>query len=476
MTQIFKYILMAFGLGMLLGCQNEDDLTSWFQNPDRLNNSDAEVLNHWLLVNNLDPGIFVAREASHNHSGTFSVLIEAGAVHAIKAKGVNSLAHLSELTQLASLDLGQVKFTSLSGCPASLQKLRLSGKALRSLAGIESCAKLESVKMVHTDISDLKPLFKLPMLRQLTFNFSPLAELDIHNSAPHLATLNLQKNQLKRFSIHADIPQLEQLFLDHNQLKTVALKDHTPKLQIMGLANNQIDDLQKVSRIDPLTSITLSDNPISDLKPLADWPNLQNIKFKGHTDTPIQLQGKVDPMWTATDLQRQEAINLKEKYLADGHFIEELPKFSGGNVIELSKQTSSLFSLNGPSTVSGWIKAGKISGMVKIPVAQSDNLSYHFKTITIEGTATVAQGELRIYSPVDVNFWQMAAVFVDQPIKKAPEEVSDLILEGYREQVIKAGETKRFKAQLLPFSDRYLLLVAATDPSGEAVGVELQFE
>ena len=461
---------------MISGCQNEEELAGWLKDPDRLNAQEARELEQWLQVNELDAQAFVARDSSQSHSGTYSVLVEGGAVHAIKANGVKSLAHLSELPQLTDLNLGKVKLNTLTDCPPPLKKLRLMGKELRSLQGIESCSQLESVKIVHSNISDLEPLFKLPQLRQLTFNFSALSEVVINYSAPQLESLNLQKNQLQQLAIEAEQPQLKQLFLDQNQLKTVELNGQTPQLVTLSLANNQIEDLSQMPPIKSLTGITLSNNPVKDLKPLENWSGLQRIKYKGGTDTPGHLGDKVDPQLTAADKQWQEATYLKEKYLADGKFIEELPKFSGGKVAKLSKQTSSLFSLIGSSSVSGWIKAGKISGMVKVPVVKTDNLSYQYKTINIEGTATVAQGELSIFGPEKVNFWQMAALFVDQPIKKQPEEISDLIFEGYRVNVIKAGETKRFKAQLMPFSDRYLLLVAATDPSGEAVGVELQFE
>ncbi|MFK8012059.1 MAG: hypothetical protein AB8B80_08480 [Marinicellaceae bacterium] len=101
---------------------------------------------------------------------------------------------------------------------------------------------------------------------------------------------------------------------------------------------------------------------------------------------------------------------------------------------------------------------------MRITVVSTDNLAYQQRIISI-------LGRLKIYSRINLNFWTLAAPFVDNPKRNLPES-EDFNLEGFIVHEIHPEQTSKFKANLIAIADRYQLLIS----SDLATGVEISFE
>ncbi len=178
---------------------------------------------------------------------------------------------------------------------------------------------------------------------------------------------------------------------------------------------------------------------------------------------------------TATDWQLAEAKQLQTNYLKRATFIEELPDSISGKAQGLTKQFSSHFSTSGTSEVTGTIAIDSIQGLMRVPIVSTDNLLHQNRKIKVQGKASVQQGKLIIYSPVEMDFWQMAALFVANPVKNRPPEADQVTLKGFITTVIKSGKSVNFNAELLPFANRYLLLLDSGDEVTSTVKLEFNW-
>ncbi len=475
MQQKFKLCCLILGLSQLFSCGQSNQLSAWLKDDQKLSAEDSKIMAQWLLDNQLKAKDFKVSEPPKGFLGDYSVIVADRSIQAIRASGVSELSGLSQLRSLQSLELNHFKQADLSNCPAQLKSLRISGKAFCSLDGVASCQKLASIKVVHSNVTELNPLLALPQLSSLKINFSQLTAVEINHSALLLETLDLSHNKINQFVVNADLPQLNLLILDNNKLQSLELNKYTPVLHTLSVSNNLIQDLNNLEPVSSLSRIALKANPVHDLTVLQQWPNLGKIDFDGAlVDGSEDLLSKISEPIKPADLQRAEAEKLIANYLNNRLFIETLPKSVGGQAAGLHKQLSSSFNLNGQSSISGEMRIDSLKGLMRVPVVTTDNLFHLNRTIQVQIRATVEHGQLNIYSPVDVDYWQMAAVFVESPIRQRPKDMDKFILKGFEVNQVMPGETVKFKAQLLPLVDRYMLILGSEH--GEVTGVSLEFE
>ncbi|WP_154224189.1 leucine-rich repeat domain-containing protein [Marinicella rhabdoformis] len=475
MKQAFRVLIMVFGLGQLFSCGQNNQLSAWLENDKKLSQQDSTALSKWLLDNDLTAEDFKVSEPPKGHSGEFSVVVSGQHIQSIRAKGVKSLKGLSQLAELTSLDFKNFKQTDLSDCPPQLKLLGIAGDELLTLDGVQNCKQLEQIKTVHSAVSSLEPLLDLPKLTSIKINFSQLSTVEIGRSAPLLKFLDLSHNQINHFAIHAELPQLEILVLDDNQLTSWKHNQNTPLLVAISVKNNRIQDLTTVAPINSVKRISLSGNPLHDLTALTDWPNLKSIDFKDKlADSSAPINRKIRHANGPLELQLAEAEYLKQKYLANSDFIESLPEKTGGQAYGVGKNISSHFNLHNNPTVSGSIKIDDLNGLMRLPVVSTDDLLQYHRKIVMRGQASVKQGSLNIYSPTEIDFWDMAKLFVDTPIKQRPKDRDDLVIKGFIVNRVSPGETVEFSTNLVAIAGKYLLLLGPEQ--GEASDIHLEFE
>jgi len=170
------------------------------------------------------------------------------------------------------------------------------------------------------------------------------------------------------------------------------------------------------------------------------------------------------------DCQAREARTLKANYLRNLQFVEQPPS-GDGHVEGVDGSLAVARSLSGPPRITGTVTIDRLVGRFRHRLASSRDVMQYGREATVAGTVTVRSGRLAIYSPVDMDFWQMAALFVDRPVRgeTAPDE---LRLKGWERIDVEPGSTTRFSAQLIAMGGDHLLLLHA--PDGEAGDIEMR--
>lgn len=158
-----------------------------------------------------------------------------------------------------------------------------------------------------------------------------------------------------------------------------------------------------------------------------------------------------------------EAQYLKAAFMKNNHVVEQLPNAGPGKATAVSKRLSSHFSTHADPSITGTIDIGELQGRMRLEVASTSNLLYQQKKVTVKFTAQAAQGSFQIYSPVDMDFWQMAKLFIDTPDKYRPDP-DPWQLKGYVVYTIEAGKVTSGQANLIPLADEYHLLLLAEKP------------
>jgi hypothetical protein len=475
MQPTFKVLLVVLGLSQLFSFGQSNQLSAWLNNDKTLSPEDSKIMVQWLLDNGLKAEDFKVIEPPRGHSGDFSVIVAEQSIQSIRASGVKVMAGLSQLSHLQSLQLSHFKQTDLSACPAQIKSLRVTGDELASLSGAQGCEQLEEIKVVHSLVASINPLLGLPKLTSIIINYSQLSSVEIDHSAPALGFLDLSDNQITHFAIQAHLPNLEILSLDNNQLSTWVHNNQTPRLKALSISNNLIQDLTSVIPIRSLERITLKGNPFNDLTALTAWPQLKSIQFdRNLSNQNTAINSKIKQPTGPFELHTAEAEYLKQSYLNKTEFIETLPKSTGGTAQGVAKKISSHFDLHSDPTVSGAINMDTLNGLMRLPVVSTDDLLQYDRKIVMRGTARVEQGSLIIYSPVEEDFWSMAKLFVDTPIKQRPKDRDDLVIKGFAVNRVTAGEPVEFNANLVAIAGKYFLLLGPEQ--GEVSGVNLEFE
>jgi hypothetical protein len=155
-------------------------------------------------------------------------------------------AKLRECTLLKEAHLIHVQITNLRRWNTwqQLRVLRLGGRGIRSLAGLEKCQQLEELTLLNLNMTDLAPLRELPHLKKLT--------------------LRMVAKGLDLLSVAA-IPRLQSLIIDDAAESDIL---HLPSVKpLVGLSG-----LEELA----LLQTTVADG---DLMPLAELPKLCKVRL-----------------------------------------------------------------------------------------------------------------------------------------------------------------------------------------------------
>lgn len=175
---------------------------------------------------------------------------------------------------------------------------------------------------------------------------------------------------------------------------------------------------------------------------------------------------------SAYDCQLREARVLKENYLRSMQFLERIPAIEG-RAEGVGGDRTVKRSLSGSTHISGSMRVDRIVGRIRLKLTSTREVLKYASQTKIAGSVRVESGRLRIYSPVDVDFWQMAALFMDQPVRNATAP-AELKLQGWQAIDVPPGIPTAFNATLVGIAGDHVLLLDAID--GEATGVVFELK
>lgn len=175
---------------------------------------------------------------------------------------------------------------------------------------------------------------------------------------------------------------------------------------------------------------------------------------------------------SARDCQVREARELKKGFPRKLEFVERIPAIRG-QAKGVSGRQSVSRSLSGPTQIKGSVRIDRLEGMFRLRLASTKDVLQFGREAKIAGTVSVDSGRLRIYSPVDMDFWQMATLFMDRPVRNEPAP-AELKLRGWQVIDVQPGIATHFNATLIGMAGDHLLLLEAVD--GDAAGIVFELE
>jgi hypothetical protein len=463
----YQATLLFIVFGLLSACHQEPTINL----AKSLEAKQASVLRSWLEQNNLSEDQFKLSDTKL--TGSHALMIEDRQLVGLKAKGVRSGDGLASLVSLRSLELSFFEEVQFSQCPPQLETLRINGLPAKSMSleFLTQCPKLFELQLFHTEVKNWQPLYSLTELQSLSVRFSALSRFQLQHPLSELQRLDLSNNKINNLSFPAAQTQLKSLFLSQNHLSFLPDLSSLTVLENLSLDSNPLLAMSDNHLPPQLTNLDLRKTPLLDFKPLVGLQNLQRIQVqRTPKNLPASLLSKMAAAVRA-DSQLAIAEDLMQKYLAANHFIEKLPQSVDGKAFGLHKQSSQHFTLTGTSKLSGTIQIDEVQGNMRIPLAQTDDLSYQQRQVMINGQISVDSGTFSIFSPVSLDFWQMAALFVDNPKRQAPESVN-FKQKGFIVYEAHPGLPTFFQANLIPMADRYLLLIGSDVASGVSIVYE----
>ena len=142
---------------------------------------------------------------------------------------------------------------------ASLTKLEVRNKNIRSLAGLEHAWGLDTLMLAENKITDLSPLARLTNLKRLSLKANSIEDVSPLASLTNLQVLNLGQNKIEDVSPLASLTNLRILLLRVNK------------------TNKTFTDVSPLASLTNLQDLNLNNTYISDVSPLTCLPNLNTL-------------------------------------------------------------------------------------------------------------------------------------------------------------------------------------------------------
>jgi len=468
MNFLIRAVGLVFMMAILFACQ-ESSSTNESNDLSLVNEQEILHLSQWLIKNDISVKLLEISETKHK--GSYSAIIKNNHLFSLKSKSVKMTDGLGFFKHLEKLDLTMTQGSLLTECPSNLEHLIIRGTETLNLDALIHCPNLTHIEFYYAKNVDFNSLSVLKKLQSLTIRFSQMNSININQSWPDLMTLNLKDNQIKNLVFSENQPHLKSLFLSNNKFSVMPDLSPLALLETLSLDNNPLIQIDSESLPTQLKSLDLRKTAVIDYSPLESLTLLNRIQVQRSPKNISKKLEKIVKPAVKNDSQLAIAEELMQMYLNNEKYIKKLPKSTNGKALGLHKESSQHFSLNGKSSVAGRISIEELQGLMRITVANTDNLAYQNRTISIHGTAKTNKGRLKIYSPINLNLWTLAAPFVNNP-KRNPPKSQDFNLKGFMVHEIHPEQTSKFKANLIAIADRYQLLIN----SDVATGIEINFE
>jgi hypothetical protein len=215
---------------------------------------------------------------------------------------------IGNLTQLKTLSLNAVRPQSSDFIAklSALEKLDLTATPIRTTAAVRGLRSLTTLSLLNTYSSNLTWLPELKKLEELSVGEPELPSFSSITQPLHLKTLHVMSYHdvdTGRFPIDSSLEELY-LYGDHTDLSGLRNTPHLRKLYLQSIGiyrlghiesvdtigrlaelNNLTIDQYDVTNIDfvkscrSLTAITLFNDPIQSIEPLANLPDLSDVKI-----------------------------------------------------------------------------------------------------------------------------------------------------------------------------------------------------
>ena len=275
---------------------------------------------------------------------------------ALEYQAVDRLFQEAARAEATEFDLTGTSAYNMTRLPPSVSGLGhvtrfvFSNTGVNSIAPLSALTELETLDLSYSrNLSDISPLAGLKHLKHLHLFRSKVADLAPLQSLGHLNTLGLERVAATDFSALSALSQLEHLNLTDTQITDLSVLEGLSNLKSLSLWNTGITDLSPLAGLTQLETLDLWNTRVSDVMPLVGLPRLTHLNLS-HTDvkdlgaladsqtltylalwnTPIQTQargvGRYSGRWYDSDsfrFVRDGDLAAYKKAVARGAMVSE---------------------------------------------------------------------------------------------------------------------------------------------------------
>ncbi len=326
----------------------------------------------------------------------------------VSGRGIRDLTGLQFATNLRWLNLSDNQVSDLSSIAGliNLSVLKFSRgnvSDLSSLAGLINLKELQFIR--ENNISDLSSLAGLINLEHLTFSNGKVSDISPLAGLVNLKAITSWNNPISDISPLAGLTKLEKLDMCHADIKDIfPLADLTRLTEVYFVAN-EISDISPLAGLTGLSRLNLDDNEISDISPLAGLANLKWLNVAKNeiaNFSPLDgLRENIKLVWHSNPGFPTHAPKIEGPWLwvvlpgtvgETLNDIDLLSEASGGTVTEVEIATH------------GAIEGGSVGSSVwtsyRLPPAGGNNIEDMLKRSISDGAI---YGTVSLYSPLEQN-------------------------------------------------------------------------
>ncbi len=159
----------------------------------------------------------------------------------------------------------------------NLRELSLGRNPLRDLSSIENLAKIESLSVFSTNVSNIYPLKGLINLQSLDLSRTKVVDISALEYLSNLQSLDLCKTQVSNLRSLEELVNLRGLNLSVTKVSNINAVKKLSNLQELNLCETQVSDITIVGQLTGLIKLGISRCNISDIAVLKKLTNLRGL-------------------------------------------------------------------------------------------------------------------------------------------------------------------------------------------------------
>lgn len=225
----------------------------------------------------------------------------------------------SNLETVTTLKLFGKKISNISGIEkfTHITKLYLNANEISDISVISTLNNLEWLDLGYNKISDLTSLSTLTNLIYLRLNSNEISNLSPLSTLNNLRYLYLDVNKISDISALSTLVNIRDLILNNNEIENIPTLSSMTNITTLNLYSNKITDISSLSTATNLTTLFLGNNKISDISVLSNLIKLKNLYLDSNN---------ISDFTPISNLTALETLYLSDMGISDITFLTNLTK------------------------------------------------------------------------------------------------------------------------------------------------------
>ena len=195
-----------------------------------------------------------------------------------------------------------------SGDMRRLRELRIDGRGVRDLTGLQFATNLPWIRMRNNEVSDLSPIAGLAELRELWASGNPISDLSPVRGLINLTHLDVERCQVSDISPVRGLINLTHLYVLRNAITDLSPVAGLIELRELLTLDNLFSDISPVRNLTKLVHLNFDETLVSDISALAGLINLELLGF---------TNAQVSDLSPLAGLIKLTHLNIHHNFISD---------------------------------------------------------------------------------------------------------------------------------------------------------------